>query len=219
MPRPAILLTLALALAVALALTGCSATTPPAASATPGARATPGAPTAVATSAQSLLSYVVQASGAEYPFVVSVFQNDADGIAFRFDLGDGQARGTVAMSAAAVEDATIMLNRFTSRGYELTDKTSVWLAREPFARLKAGEAVGLDLGQGTWRDFSGACGETYTVGTASGSGYSVPACRFETDGAGAQQTLVVADDAAQPLILSMQTGMFGVSLATALPRP
>ena len=207
-PRPLVLLALASALVAALALTGCSAASPVASD----------APPAVATDVQSILSYTVEASGTTYPFIVSVFQNDADGIAIRFDLGDGQAEGTVTMSADAVDTATIMSNRFTSRAYQLTDKTTVWLARGPFARLRAGETVGLDLGQGTWRDFSGACGETYTVGTAGGGSYTVPACRFSTANEGAQQTLVVADNAAQPLILSMETGMFSVALATARPR-
>lgn len=176
------------------------------------------APEAVATGVQSVLAYEVVAAGDTYPFIVSVMQNDADGIGFRFDLADGQAQGTISMSADAVNTGTIMVNRFTSRAYTLSDKTSVWLAREPFAQLRAGETVGLDLGQGNHRDFSGACGETYTVGTAGGDTYSVPACRFTTAPEGAQQTLVVADDAAQPLILRMDTGLFEVSLQTALPE-
>ena len=207
-PRPAVLLAAALALTAALVLTACS-----------GAPAAAGdAPAAVRTTPQSILSYGVAAGDATYPFVVSVMQNDADGLAFRFDLADGQSQGTVSMSADAVADGTIMLNRFTSRAYSLSDKTSVWLARGPFARLRAGETVGLDLGQGTHRDFSGACGEAYTVRTAGGGSYAVPACRFETANEGAQQRLVVADDAEQPLILSMETGLFSVSLQTAAAR-
>ena len=198
-----------LALAPLLALAACAGAPP--------ADAPDETPAAVRTAPQSLLSYEVDAGAVTYPFVVSVMQNDADGVAFRFDLGEGRSTGTISMSAAAVEGATIMVNRFTSRAYNLTDKTSVWLAREPFARLRAGERVGLDLGQGTHREFAGACGASYTVGTAGGERYDVPACRFETDDAGAIQTLVVADDPAQPLILSMQTGAFGVALQAALP--
>ncbi|MEL6615101.1 MAG: hypothetical protein AAFQ43_05155 [Bacteroidota bacterium] len=175
------------------------------------------APEAVGTRAESVLSYEVRAAGDAYPFVVSVTQNDIDGIGFRFDLADGQTQGSLSMNSNAIDHGTIMVNRFTSRAYMLTDKTSVWLAREPFAQLRAGETVGLDLGQGTRRDFSGACGETYTVGTAGGDTYTVPACRFATAAEGAQQTLIVADDAEQPLILSMNTGLFEVSLQTALP--
>ena len=200
--RPVLLLAAALTLAAALLLTACS-----------GVRPAPAAMPAVYTAPQALLSYRVEAGVQTYPFVVSVFQNDADGIGFRYDLGDGAQTGSVSMTAEAVRGATAMLNRFGSSGYELDDRTSVWLARGPFASLKGGGAVALDLGDGPVR-FSGGCGETYDVGTAGGGSFAVAACRFAGDG----QTLVVADDAEQPLILSMDTGAFGVTLEAAAPR-
>lgn len=60
-------------------------------------------------------------------------------------------------------------------------------------------------------NFSGGCSETFDIGTAGGGTYAVPAYRFTAD----DQTLVVADDLDQPLILSMDQGMFTVMLRTA----
>ena len=204
--RPAVRLAVALALTTALALTACSGAAP--------AESATAAPAAVGTSPGAVLAYHVQASGQAYPFVVSVRQNDADGIAFGFDLGDGSRVGTVQMSPAAVESAHRMQNTFGATDYRLSDKTSVWLARELFARLRRGEAVALNLAGGPDdEDFAGGCGETFSVGTAGGASYAVPACRFSAG----DQSLVVADDLRQPLILSMDTGLFRVELQTAMP--
>lgn len=129
LPRPAVLLAVALALTAALVLTACAGAQP---------ATQPVAQPAVGTGPGSILAYEIESSGEPTSFVVVVRQNDADGVAFGFDLGDGARTCTVQMSAEAVESATILANTYGVLDSRLTDKTSVWLAREPFARLRAG---------------------------------------------------------------------------------
>ena len=124
------------AVTLALVLSGCAGSRPEAASLT-------------LTAPGTVLAYRVTDAPATYPFVVTVTQNDAAGTAFAYDLADGQSVGTVRMSASARASAPGgMLNAFGSEDYDLTDRTSVWMARDDVQRLQAGEQVAIRDGEG-----------------------------------------------------------------------
>ena len=184
----------------------------------------------------TVLAYRVTDAPATYPFVVTVTQNDAAGTAFAYDLADGQSAGTVRMSAAARDSAPGgMLNAFGSEDYDLTDRTSVWMARDDARRLQAGEQVTIRDGEGGYTFEIVGCDMPFAVagaGTVATCRYTSPAdpeaiaayrdlcdegdadscaeaAALARDGAA---YIVALDDADEPLILDMQTAEFRVTL-------
>ena len=157
------------------------------------------------------LHYTVGAGQQQYPFVATVTQNDGAGLAFDYDLGNGNQRGSVTMTPAARMEAMAFMNQFGSDDYTLDRATSVFLSQAAYRTAKDDGSVTLDFGgnDGTAAMTLADCTEDAFVTTAMGETVGLPACTLEGPGG---KSLTILDDDDNPLILSMNTGSFTVAL-------
>ncbi|MEO0560240.1 MAG: hypothetical protein AAF170_18900 [Bacteroidota bacterium] len=167
-------------------------------------------PDANLTPVGTVLDYeVVTMTGQRYPFVVTVTQNDADGRAFSYNLGDGVQVGTVFMTPEAMGAAPNgMLNQFGSEAYRLTDRTSVWMARSDVRRLNAGTDLQVNLEVATPVFSSQGCSGTFAFASSTGEA-SASVCMYAGEGG---EQITVLNQEANPLIMDMGTGAFRVTL-------
>lgn len=158
-----------------------------------------------------VLMYTVGAGQQQYPFVATMTQNDEEGLGFDYDLGNGNQMGSVLMTAQARAGAMGFMNQFGSAAYTLTDRTSVFLSQAAFRAAKDAGAVAIDFGgnDGSATMQLADCVDGGFLTSVEGASADYPVCTLEGPGG---KRLTVLDDDMNPLILSMNTGSFEVSL-------
>lgn len=164
---------------------------------------------------ECVLLYEVNFDNRNYLFNIRIDENSKKGLIFDwFMTSNSGMSGKVKVAPEALQSATSYLNYFNFKSdYVLNDKSCVWLAKDVFQKLKAGEKVSLDLGEGLTADFQLVKDKTsylVPVSVRYGDIYGVSAIRIEAENG--KYFMYILDNPEDPVILYMDLNSWYVRL-------
>ncbi|MCB9232315.1 MAG: hypothetical protein H6581_11670 [Bacteroidia bacterium] len=97
----------------------------------------------------SRLIYWVDYYGSKYDFEVTIRSIGEEGIKFDYHMTVSGTKGSVEITASALQNALGQVNNFSGGELILSTKTTVWVSRTVYSGLKKAKSVNIDLGEGT----------------------------------------------------------------------